>query len=1052
MADNLRYRLGLDVGANSIGWCVLELDANGQPVGIVDLGTRILTATEEAGRDPQTGCSLSVDRRTARGMRRRRDRHLLRKSDLMDALVAHGLMPAEEDARKALEAVDPYEVRVKALDSPVPLHHLGRALFHMHQRRGFKSNRKTDRNNKEAGPIRQGIDSLKAKMAQENARTIGEFLARRHAERQSVRARLRGTGKDAYFPFYLERELIEEEFEALWNVQAAHHDALADTAREAVHRIVFRQRPLRDAIPGKCALYPETDHRAPRALPAAQRFRILKELANLKLRSPGSVERPITIEERDTLLGKLLGTDKLTFDRMRRTLKLDPDSRFNLESERRKDLKGDETATRLGAKKVMHKDWHALPSQTQSAIVEALLDEPDESILRDRLAELLPGQLDAVDALVDAPPLPEGHVRYGRRALDELNAAMEAGNREHIAPDTGEVTLRPIREDEAVAELGLHHSDRRPTEKLERLPYYGAVLTDAVVGTGEPKDKQEVRLGRIPNPTVHIALNQIRHLVNAIVARYGPPAEIALELARELKLSREEKGRLEREYTENQRENDARRATLAELKQPDTGINRLLLRLYDELPAEDKLCVYSGRSIGVEQLFSSAIEIDHILPFSRTLDDSFGNKVLCFREANRGKRNRSPAEAYSGDMLEAIQERANRLLPNRKSWRFATDAMQRFEDEGLLLPRRLTDTQYMARLARTYLTHVCPSNKVWATNGRLTSMLRGKWGLNALLPDHNFAAVAQPKNRRDHRHHAIDAFVIAVTDRSLIQRMATAAGRAEEQELDRILGDMPEPFDDFRSVLAQRLERVVVSHRADHGRQGKLHEETAYGPVTDKEREQGWTVTYRKPADSLTANEIKRIRDPELREAAERVLDSQGEEAVHAHMAAHGIRRVRLLKKEDPSGLITVRHGKDKQHVKYYAAGSNHHVDIYETADGKWHGEGVSVYDANQQDHRPVWRDRNDGARLVMRLHKGDLVEVEHEGIRKVMRVYQLEVSNNRVRLAGHTEAGALQKRHSDADDPFRWFLAGYGALQKGGARRVRVDALGRVHAVEDTT
>lgn len=1055
MPETKHYRLGLDVGANSIGWCVLELGPNSRPAGIMDLGTRILTATEEAGRDPQTGASLSVDRRIARGMRRRRDRHLLRKADLMGALIDLGLMPADEAARKALETVDPYEIRAAALDTAVPLHHLGRAVFHMHQRRGFKSNRKTDRGNAEAGLIRQGIDSLKASMAEENARTIGEFLARRHAERQSVRARMQGKGKEAHFPFYLERVLIDEEFDTLWKAQAPHHEALTDAARETIHGIMFRQQPLKPVTPGKCTLYPDDPHeflgrRAPRALPDAQRFRILKELANLKLRAPGAVERPITVEERDILLAKLLDSPKLTFDQMRRALTLDAEVRFNLESERRKDLKGDETAARLGAKKVMGKEWRALPSATQTAIVEALLHEVDEAPLRARLADVLPGQDEAIDALVATPPLPEGHARYGRRALSELNEIMARESREHIAPDTGEVTVRPIREDEAVAEIGLHHSDRRPTEQLARLPYYGVVLTDAVVGTGEPKDRQEMRLGRIPNPTVHIALNQLRRLVNAIAARYGPPAEIALELARELKLSHEQKGEIERKQTENQKENDRRRETLAKLNQPDTGINRLLLRLYDELPAEDKLCVYSGNRIGVGQLFSSAVEIDHILPFSRTLDDSFGNKMLCFRETNRGKRNRSPAEAFDAERLTEIQERANRLLPGSKSWRFAADAMGRFADEGFQLPRRLTDTQYMARLGREYLTHICPSNKVWATNGRLTAMLRGKWGLNALLPDHNFASVAQPKNRRDHRHHAIDAFVIAVTDRSLVQRIATAAGRAEQQELDRILGDMPEPFADFRAVLDDRLGRVVVSHRADHGTQGKLHEETAYGPVTDAERAEGWTVTYRKAADSLTANEIKRIRDPELREAAERVLKDQGEDAVHAHMAAHGIRRVRLLKKEDPSGLITVRHGKDGQHVKFYAAGSNHHIDIYETTGGKWLGEGVSVYDANQPDHQPAWRDRDDGARLVMRLHKGDLVEVEHDGVRKVMRVYQLEVSNNRVRLADHKESGALQKRHNDPDDPFRWFLAGYSSLQKGGARRVRVDVLGRVYPADD--
>lgn len=1050
------YRLGLDVGANSIGWCLVEIGGETETSGLLALGTRLLTASDEAGRDPQTGASLAVDRRVARGMRRRRDRHLLRKDDLMRALVAHGLMPAEESARKALEQLDPYEVRVQALDGPVPLHHLGRALFHLHQRRGFKSNRRSDRANTEAGLIAKGIESLREKMAAECARTIGEFLARRHAVRETVRARMRGAGKDAHYPFYLERALLEEEFDGLWVRQAAHHPELTDAARDVIRGIMFRQRELREVRPGKCALHPETDDRAPRALPDAQRFRILKELADLRLREPTGAARPLTVAERDALLHRLSTSAKLSFDQTRRLLKLGGAVSFNLESERRKDLKGDETAARLGAKKLLGKAWHALDRATRAAVVERLLTEQDPSVLVAELARLLPGHDPDVLRQVAACPMPEGHSHYGRRALGDLVRQMEVAD--FTDPETGEVIdTRPMTEVEAVARLGFHHSDRRPTETLPRLPYYGEVLTDAVIGTGDPKDPLETRVGRIPNPTVHIALNQLRRVVNAIVARHGPPAEIAIELARELKLSREQKREIEREQTENQKANEERRKRLLELGQRDTGTNRLKLRLHDELPAEEKVSVYSGRKIRDErQLLSAEIEVDHILPFSRTLDDGIGNKVLCFREENRGKRNRTPAEFFTDpDQYAAVLERAMRLLPASKSWRFAPDAMERFDDGGFGLPRRLTDTQYMARLALRYLQHVCPSNKVWATNGRMTAMLRGKWGLNPLLPDHNVTGLGQPKNRRDHRHHAIDAFVTAVTTRSLVQRIAKQAGRAEDQELERILEDMPDPWPGFREALDEAVNRTVVSHRPDHGIQGKLHEETAYGPVTEAERAEGWTVSHHKPVDGLSANEMRRIRDRDLRARVETVLAAEGEDAARALVADDGRvkrRRVKLLKRENPEGLIEIRHGPGGRFSKFYTKGAQHHIDIVELPDGSWTGEAVSVFDANQPGFTPRWTADGGIGRLVMRLHKGDLVEVEHKGARRVMRVYQLEPSANRIRLAGHNEAGALQNRHADADDPFRWFIASYSRLKSGGARPVRTDLLGRVFYLDAST
>lgn len=1041
------YRLGLDVGANSIGWCVLALDPHGRPTDVLALGTRLLTATDEAGRDPQTGTSLAVDRRIARGMRRRRDRYLTRRGDLMETLVAHGLMPAAEAERKALESLDPYAIRAAALDGPVPLPHLGRALFHLNQRRGFKSNRKSDAADSDAKKVKKGIDALKDQMKDAKARTVGEYMAMRHRQRQTVRARLIGSGKDAHFPFYLDRALIEHEFDALWAAQAAHHPTLNAAARDDIRQVMFFQRPLKEVDPGKCALYPDEERRAPRALPIAQRFRILKELADLRLRGITGNARPLTLDERDRLLAKLLTRKAVTFDSLRKALGLDPTVRFSLESERRKDLKGDEIAARLSAKpaakaKGIGEAWHALSFEAQTEIVEALVDEQDPAALRTRLEAVLPPDQAAIVAGI---PPPEGHSRYGRRALAELVALMEAS----ADPETGEVLDRPLQEFEAVALLGRHHSDRRPTALLDRLPYYGEVLTDAVSGTGDPAHPTEARFGRLPNPTVHIALNQLRRLVNALIDRYGPPTEVVIEMARDLKVSRERKREIEREQTANQNANDARRARLAEHGQPDNGLNRLLLRLYDELPPNEKICVYSGKGISVCQLFSPAIEIDHILPFSKTLDDGFANKVLCFQGANRAKRNRPPAEWHRDDpaALAELQERANRLLPPNKSARFAPDAMARFADEGDQLPRRLTDTQYIARLARRYLAHVCPDNRVWTTNGRLTALLRGKWGLNALLPDHNWVDVNQPKNRRDHRHHAIDAFVIAVTDRGLIQALSRAAGRAEEQEMSRIVTDMPDPFPGFRDRLKAELEGVIVSHRPNRGVQGKLHEETAYGPTTPDERAQGWTATYRKPVDSLKASEMARIRDPDLRAIALEALATIGEEAARQALRDSGsrdadgkprpIRRVRLLKKEDPKGMVEIRHGRNGEHRKAYAMGSIHHIDIVAGADGRWRGEGISVFHANQPDHRPDWHADPD-ARLVMRLHKGDLVELEHDGARQVMRVYRLEPSAKRVRLTPHTEARSELDR----------VLASYTTLQGGTARRVEVDVLGRVRSV----
>lgn len=147
----MKYRLALDIGANSIGWCLLDLDAAGAPCGLRDMGVRVFPD----GRDPKKLASLAADRRLARGMRRRRDRYLQRREALLNALVRHELMPAEEGARKALAGLDPYALRRDALHRKLAHHELRRAIFHLNQRRGFASNRKTDRgNDAEQGKIK----------------------------------------------------------------------------------------------------------------------------------------------------------------------------------------------------------------------------------------------------------------------------------------------------------------------------------------------------------------------------------------------------------------------------------------------------------------------------------------------------------------------------------------------------------------------------------------------------------------------------------------------------------------------------------------------------------------------------------------------------------------------------------------------------------------------------------------------------------------------------------------------------------------------------------
>lgn len=1037
----MHWRLGLDLGTNSIGWCALKLSAQHLPEDILASGVRLLTPNQEAGRDPKSKLSLAAERRAARSARRRRDRFLRRQKRLMELLIKQDLMPVEEAERKALEELDPYALRAKALAAPLAPHELGRALFHLNQRRGFKSNRLADAPDDDKGATKEGMRALEAALKEEGAETLGALLAARHAKREPVRFRPTAKGSKNVYDFYPSRDMVEHEIELIWERQKKYHPQLADDVLAKIKRIVIQQRPLKKPPVGRCTFRPAED-RAPRALPLFQRFRILTDLHNLKIEQAGAGSRQLTLAERDALANKhMTKSSTVTFAEMRKALKLDEGTRFNFEGGNRKGFEPDLTAKILDHKDRFNKTWRSLPRARQNEIVERLLTEEDPDELVIWLEEKCNLSESSAERVANAR-LPQGYAHLGVSVLQELVEVLETDSKEVVDPATGEVYQAPLTYDEAVARLNLHHSDFRPGEQKTRLPYYGDALARHVIAKPDAPEGSQERRGRLPNPTVHIALNQVRKIVNALIDEYGPPYEVVIELARELKWNRERKDNYNKQLAENTKANETRKAKLEDLGYADTGENRLRLKLYEELSPDERVCIYSGKPIACADLFSGAIEIDHILPFSKTLDDSFLNKVLCTREANRKKGNRPPADAFGPAELEDIAERATRILDARKAKKFLPDAMVRFEEAGGWQARHLKDTQHMARTTKEYLGHVCNPDRVWTVPGQMTSMLRGLWGLDKLLPGHN---LPEGKNRGDHRHHALDAFVIANLDRALLNKISRAAGEGEVLHAERLFPEgVPEPFENFRTILQKSLDAIIVSHKMDHGPEGQLHEDTAYGLVDEVIDGKHFNLVTRKLVTALTENEIGQIRDPDWRDkllalvAETKQTKEKLGDALTRFGEANNIRRIRVLKTE--AYTITVRHGNAFE--KAYVPGGNHRMEIFETPDGKWDFEAVSMFDANNKGFKPAWTKKYSDAKHVMTLHKGDMIEAELGGTRDYWVVYRLNPAGNRIEVAPHIDANTGAER--------AWQRPSISTLQKAGAKLIKLNPLGRIRAKQD--
>jgi CRISPR-associated endonuclease Csn1 len=1055
------YRLGIDVGSNSLGWFVVWLNEAGEPVELGPGGVRIYPD----GRDPKSKESNAADRRVARGMRRRRDRYLKRRGNLMTLLVAHGLMPAKEGARKVLETLDPYELRAKALDEMLPAHHIGRALFHLNQRRGFLSNRKTEKGDNESGAIKTAAGKLQEMMKLSGARTLGEFFHGRHRVREPVRTRNRSSGTKAEYDFYPTRQLLLDEFDAIWSRQAPYHPSMTRDAREAIHHSIFYQRPLKQQPVGKCSLEPATDSddiegfRCPWAHPLAQRFRIWQEVRNLAVVETGRPSLPLSKENGDKVALALFQNGKLSFDKIRGLLKLPPEARFNLESEKRKEMLGDETAAKLAHKALFGKIWRSFPLDKQIEIVTKLLDEPDEKALITWL--VANGGLDeaAADRVASAF-LPDSHSRLGLRAIRKILPHMESGMTKTQAED-------------AAGYKGIHQPDGELSLN-GRLPYYGEWLPDDVLGSGDPRDGNDKRWGRFPNPTVHIGLGQLRRVINALIAEHGAPTEIAVEMTRSFKLSPSKLAEVESTQAENQRKNEKRADEIRKLGQAVNTRNLLKMRLWEELNPYDPMdrrCPYTGENINIAKLLSEEVDIDHLIPFQDSWDDSAANKIVCVRYANRAKGKRTPFEVFGTSPVidghsydwDAISLRAAAM--KGKAWRFGPDALRRFDMQGGFQARQLNETGWLARVALHYLAAVTDSRKIHVLPGKLTAMIRGKWGLNDLLPDHNYS---NTKNRKDHRHHAIDAMVAALTDRKLLHRMSSAY----DDELQKI--EIPLPWASLRGDLDAKLKAMTVSHKPDHGghgtkkgvrdsTSGRLLEDKAYGLVKNPEKEGGANLVYRKGFLDLNDNEILRIRDMRLREmlqghvAGEKSSGKDLKAALQSFSQRtdipglpHGIRHVRLTKTENPTYLVEIRDKSGKPY-KAYSAGENACVDVFEMPDGKWAGEAMSVFQANQIGAHPRWQTEYPDARFIMRVFKGDLISLDYKGQRTVMVVHRLDAAADRFKLAAHNETGNLDDRHKEDNeiDPFRWLMASYNTLKTMKAERVRVDELGRLWRVK---
>lgn len=1041
--------LGLDIGVASVGWAVVRLPTGNSSGSVLALGSHLFepgTAGTDADRQRGADEPRNTQRRTARLTRRQVWRRARRKRKLLLLLQQHDLLPRSATTMRKPEEIDqylkgidatqrpkwamthedqqrwPYLIRAAAATRPVDRYELGRAIYHLAQRRGFLSNRRADagRRDEDQSEMKKEIGDLASRIAAHDPPTLGALLASLDPDQERLRAR------------WTSRAMYVDEFAAIWSHQAPAH-RLIDEVRDEVFEAIFWQRPLKSQknLVGRCSL--EThERRAPVAHRTAQRFRVLQAVNNLTVAADGELPRPLTGEERAGLLDALSRKGDHTWAAARRACGLGRLAHFNLEDGGDPKLIGHRTDEKLI-------DVFG-PSFDQ-------LSEDD----RDRIVEDL-----------RSFRLPEALERRGRSRWGLTNEQA--------------IAFAGIELEEAYAALSLK-AMRRLLPAMERgVPYATArrELYPESFSSSQPHDLLPPVAASIPelrNPAVARALTEVRKVVNEIVRTYGKPDQVRIELARDVKNPRSLRERLTRQNRDRQRDrDDAKARILKEIGYQNPSrddVDRVLLA--DECGWR---CPYTDRQIEWATLLGrqSQFDVEHIWPRSRSLDDSFVNKTLCYHEENRArKRGRTPFEAYSGDreLWNTMLARVARLKGDLRTRR---EKMRRFMAESIdadFTNRHLSDTRYIGSAAADYLgtlyggqVDADGKRRVFIRTGGLTAWLRTGWGLSDLLGSNEDGS----KSREDHRHHAIDALVVALTDERAVQQLARAAEAADARWARRAFDTVDEPWPGFLREVGEKIQSVVVSHRQSRRVSGPLHKETVYSrPLNGRHR-------VSKELQNLTPAEIRdgRIVDKRALRAIVARLESAGlgsptpqqltkffaDPANAPTVTGHGGKPVRLRRvRVEVGGQRTpIGKGVNARHVE---TGSNHHTVVWEVVNEagtvvRVEHEPVTLMEAYRRmsaGEPVVCREDSNGWRFRFSLVKGEHIEMDDpkgEGPRQIYRV--LSISAGDIELTRPDDARPAALRKGD-----RTRIRGSGdTLRTLNARKVHVSHLGEVRPARD--
>ena len=326
MKNEINYALGLDIGITSVGWSVINLDVN----RIEDLGVRIFNAAE----NPKDGASLALPRRTARGRRRLLRRKAYRINRVKNLILEREILSKDEldTLFTNKEVISVWEARIKGLDQQLSGKEWSKILINLCKRRGFKSNRKNESKDKEAGQIISSINNNIEKMKEANARTVGEFIYNEVMNSEDKYRPLRN--KFGEYNMCVSRNMIREEIHMLFEKQREFGSEFATDEIEDDYLNIFNsQRPYAnfedlEKLVGFCTFEKKKYKRAPKNCISAEEFVLYENLNKLSIIKNGD-GRKLTQEERILIADEAFKKKEIKYTHLRTLLNLKEEELFS---------------------------------------------------------------------------------------------------------------------------------------------------------------------------------------------------------------------------------------------------------------------------------------------------------------------------------------------------------------------------------------------------------------------------------------------------------------------------------------------------------------------------------------------------------------------------------------------------------------------------------------------------------------------------------------------------------------------------------------------------